>query len=91
MVSSAGADEQLELLENINAENRTRNVGHNENVGKGSTEAKVDLEQAPAIWLHASLVDSLKGEATVESTAICVICRNGADASTRPTGGTHLI
>ncbi len=60
-----------------------RNIGHNEDVGKGSTEAKVELEQALAIGFDASSVDSLKGEATVGSLAICVYGRNGADISTR--------
>ncbi len=47
------------------SENWIRNVGHNENVGKGSTGAKIQLEQALAIGFDASSVDSFKCEAIV--------------------------
>ncbi len=47
------------------AENGTRNAGHNEDVGKGSTEAKVEFNQTLGIGFGASFVDSLNDEATV--------------------------
>ncbi len=59
-----------------------RNVGHNKDVGKGSTELKVELKHALAIGFDASAVDSLKGEATVGPLAICVCGRHGADVNT---------
>ncbi len=77
------ADGKVESFENISAENRMRNVGHNEDVGKGSTEAKVEPKQALTISFYACLVDSLKSDATVGPLAICVCGRNGADVSTR--------
>ncbi len=60
-----------------------RNVGHNKDVGKGLTEAKVEIEQALAIGFVASSIESLKGEATVGPLAICVCGGNGADVGTR--------
>ncbi len=60
-----------------------RNIGHNEDVGKGSAEAKVELKQALAIGFDASSFDSLKCDATIEPLAICVCGGNGADISTR--------
>ncbi len=67
----------------ISVENGMRNVGHNKDVGKGSTEAKVEFKQALAIGFDAYSVDGLKGEVTVGPLAICVCGRNGADVSTR--------
>ncbi len=52
------------------AENGTRNVGHNEDVGKGSTEAKVEFKQTLRIGFGASFVDSLNDEATVGRMAL---------------------
>ncbi len=49
-----------------------RNVRLSKDVGNGSTEAKVELEQVLAIGFDAGSADSLKGEATVGSLAICV-------------------
>ncbi len=49
-----------------------RNAGHNKDVEKGLTEAKVEIEQALAIGFVASSIESLKGEATVGRLAICV-------------------
>ncbi len=40
------------------------NVGHNEDVAKGSTEAKIELENALAISFNASSVEKLKDEAS---------------------------
>ncbi len=60
-----------------------RNVGHNKNVRKRSTEAKVELKQALVIGFDACLVDSLKSEATVGPLAICVCGGNGTDVNTR--------
>ncbi len=82
-MSSADADRKIESFEEISAENGMRNVGHNKDVGKGSTEAKVDLKQALAISFDACLVHSLQSEATVGPLAICVCGGNGADVSTR--------
>ncbi len=82
-MSSADADGKIESFEEISAENGMRNVGHYKAVGKGSTEAKVELKQELAIGLDACSVDGLKGEATVAPLAICVCGGNGADVSTR--------
>ncbi len=49
-----------------------RNGRHNKHVGKGSTEAKIELEQVLAIGFDAGSIDSLKGKATVGPLAICV-------------------
>ncbi len=49
-----------------------RNALHNKDVGKGSTDAKIVLEQVLAIGFDAGSVDSLKGKATVRPLAICV-------------------
>ncbi len=60
-----------------------RNVGHIKDVGKGSTEAKIELEQALVIGFDAASVFSLKSEAIVGPLAICVCRRDGADVSTK--------
>ncbi len=73
---SADADGKIESFEKISTENGIRNVGHNENVGKGSTGAKIELEQALAIGFDASSFDSFKCEAIVAPLVICVCRRN---------------
>ncbi len=80
---SADWDGKSESFEKISTEIGVKDVSHNEDVGKGSTEAKVELKQALAISFDACLVDSLKGEVTVGPLAICVCGRNGSDVSTR--------
>ncbi len=77
----ADADGKIKSFEEISAENG--NIGHNKDVGKRSTEAKVELKQALAIGLDACSVDGLKGEANVRPLAICVCGGNGADVSTK--------
>ncbi len=57
-----------------------RNVRHNKDVGKGSTEAKIELAQVLAIGFDAGSADGLKGEATVGPLAICV-CGGQQDRS----------
>ncbi len=77
------ADGKIESFEEISAEIGMRTIGHNKNVGRRSTEAKVELKQALAIGFDACSVDGLKGEANVGPLAICVCGGNGADVSTR--------
>ncbi len=77
------ADGKIKSFEKISAENGMRNIGHNKNVGKRSTEAKVELKQALAIGFDVCSVGGLKGEATVGPLATCVCGGNGADISTR--------
>ncbi len=55
-----------------------RNVGHNKDVGKGSTEAKIGLEQALAIGLMLARLTVIVGP-----LAICVCRKDGADVSTK--------
>ncbi len=52
-------------------------MGHNENVGKGSTGAKIELEQAVAKGFDDISFDSFKAEAIVAPLGICVCRRNG--------------
>ncbi len=80
----ADADGKIESFEEIRAENGMRNIGHNKDVGKRSTEAKVELKQALAIGFDASSVNSLKGEAIVGPLTISVCGRNGADVRRFP-------
>ncbi len=79
----ADADGKIESFEEISAKNGMRNIGHNKNVGKRSTEARFELKLALAIGFDACSVDGLKGEANVGPLAICMCGGNGADASTR--------
>ncbi len=45
---------------------------HHEDIRKGSTETKVELEQPLAVGFDVNSADSLKGEATAAPLVICV-------------------
>ncbi len=75
----------IKSFEVISAENGIRNVSHNKDVGKGSTETKVELKQALAIGFDACSVDGLMGEVTVGPLAIWVCVRVDHEAILRIT------